>query len=185
MNPRSVVVAHREAMVAEGIAAALARYPRILSAGVATDAEGAEHAAARSQALVIDRDLPGAEEVAVRLRARGVRVVFLGESRGEDDAVCVPTRATVGALASAIVPDPGGDGGALALTSREREILSLVAGGLAGKQVAKRLGISPKTVEQHKTRIFAKLGVTNQTAAVSFALACGLGRSHPWTRSST
>jgi DNA-binding CsgD family transcriptional regulator len=45
------------------------------------------------------------------------------------------------------------------------EILSLIARGLSGKQVARHLGISRKTIEHHKTRIFAKLGVPNQTAA--------------------
>jgi DNA-binding NarL/FixJ family response regulator len=46
-----------------------------------------------------------------------------------------------------------------------------VSRGLAGKQVARHLGISPKTVERHKTRIFAKLGVANQAAAVRAAFA--------------
>jgi DNA-binding CsgD family transcriptional regulator len=46
-----------------------------------------------------------------------------------------------------------------------------------GKQVARHLGISPKTVEQHKTRIFAKLGVPNQAAAVRMVVAAGLDRS--------
>ncbi|MGH2769195.1 MAG: response regulator transcription factor, partial [Actinomycetota bacterium] len=69
------------------------------------------------------------------------------------------------------------------LTQREGEVLELVSRGLAGKQVARYLGISPKTVEQHKTRIFAKLGVSNQTAAVSLALASGLERGDPWIRS--
>ena len=45
---------------------------------------------------------------------------------------------------------------------------------MSGKQVARHLGISPKTVEHHKTRIFAKLGVPNQTAAVTLAMAGGL-----------
>ena len=42
-----------------------------------------------------------------------------------------------------------------------------MAAGLPGKQIATRLGISLKTVEQYKTRIYAKLGVPNQAAAVS------------------
>ena len=46
-------------------------------------------------------------------------------------------------------------------------MLSLAAQGLSGKQVARVLGISPKTVEHHKTRAFAKLGVPNQAAAVA------------------
>jgi len=46
-------------------------------------------------------------------------------------------------------------------------VLNLVARGLSGKQIARQLGISPKTVEHHKTRAFAKLGVPNQAAAVA------------------
>jgi DNA-binding CsgD family transcriptional regulator len=45
----------------------------------------------------------------------------------------------------------------------------LIAKGLAGKQMANLLGISPKTVEQHKTRIYMKLGVANQAEAVAVA----------------
>jgi len=58
-----------------------------------------------------------------------------------------------------------------------------VARGFAGKQVASHLGISPKTVERHKTRIFAKLKVPNQAAAVSVVLAAG--RSDLWTLART
>jgi DNA-binding NarL/FixJ family response regulator len=78
-----------------------------------------------------------------------------------------------------------GAGSPLPLTERQREILALVAQGLAGKQVARHLGISPKTVERHKTRIFARLGVPNQTAAVSLALTGELERSRSWTPSNT
>jgi DNA-binding CsgD family transcriptional regulator len=49
--------------------------------------------------------------------------------------------------------------------------MRLVSRGLVGKQIARQLGISPKTVERHKTRIFAKLGVANQAAAVNVAFA--------------
>jgi DNA-binding CsgD family transcriptional regulator len=69
------------------------------------------------------------------------------------------------------------------LTAREREVLSLIAKGLAGKQTASLLGISPKTVEQHKTRIYGKLGVANQAEAVAVA-----GRSSEgvvWVSSNT
>ena len=46
-------------------------------------------------------------------------------------------------------------------------MLRLVAKGMAGKQIATVLRISPKTVEQHKTRLFRKLDVPNQAAAVA------------------
>lgn len=46
-----------------------------------------------------------------------------------------------------------------ALTPREREVLDLVLQGLHNRQVAAKLGISPRTVEVHKARVMEKLGV--------------------------
>jgi DNA-binding NarL/FixJ family response regulator len=171
-------------MVAEGIAAALTRFPQIHSVAVATTAADGERRSERADAVALDLELPGAVRTARRLRGKGVRVVFLGETMDDDLGVCVSTRSPVSSLASALVPGLTTEPGSLArLTSRETEILSLVANGLAAKQVARHLGISAKTVEKHKTRIFAKLGVPNQTAAVSRVLADGMGRSLPWNRS--
>jgi len=59
------------------------------------------------------------------------------------------------------------------LTQRETEILSRVADGMSSLQVARSLGISPRTVENHKQRIFAKLGVQSQAHAVAVTLASG------------
>ena len=93
---------------------------------------------------------------------------------------------SLGALATALVPALAGrPTGVRALTPRERQILLLVSRGMAGKQVARHLGISPKTVEHHKARICSKLGVPNQTAAVGLALAGGLGRDASWSLSTT
>jgi FixJ family two-component response regulator len=58
-----------------------------------------------------------------------------------------------------------------ALTGREREVLELAAQGLHAKEIAARLGISPRTVEVHKTHIMEKLGVRNIAELVRFALA--------------
>jgi FixJ family two-component response regulator len=57
------------------------------------------------------------------------------------------------------------------LTSREREVLEHAARGLHAKEIAAALGISPRTVEVHKTHIMAKLGVRNVAELVRFALA--------------
>ena len=57
------------------------------------------------------------------------------------------------------------------LTAREREVLEHAAQGLHAKEIAARLGISPRTVEVHKTRIMEKLGVRNVAELVRFALA--------------
>jgi DNA-binding NarL/FixJ family response regulator len=55
------------------------------------------------------------------------------------------------------------------LTSREREVLGLVRDGLANKQIARRLGISERTVKAHLTSVFATIGVADRTAAALWA----------------
>jgi DNA-binding NarL/FixJ family response regulator len=189
MTPRAVVVAHRQAMVAEGIAAALGDYPGIVPVGVATSAAEAERSAALAEAAALDEELPGATSAAWRLRKRGVRVVMLGvvgRSDDDDEGIVVSTDARIAALAEALVPGTRAVPPSVAvLTGRERQILELVAEGMAGKQVARHLGISAKTVERHKTRMYSKLGVSNQAAAVSAVFGRGSGREGAWSRSST
>jgi DNA-binding NarL/FixJ family response regulator len=55
------------------------------------------------------------------------------------------------------------------LSPREREVLRLVARGLANKAVARRLEISERTVKAHLTNIFAAIGVTDRTQAALWA----------------
>ena len=196
MIARAVVVAHREAMVAEGISAALARYPGIVSLGATTAAGDAERLGAQAYAVAIDPALPGALVVAGRLRRMGVRVVFLGHPNGSiaddggvgeeagEEGVRVPTHAPIATLAAALAPGSRSPEAPATLTEREQEVLRLIAKGRSGKQVAKQLGISPKTVERHKTRIFAKLGVPNQAAA-AFLYGERIERSRAWSASTT
>lgn len=61
------------------------------------------------------------------------------------------------------------------LTAREREVLERAAQGLHAKEIAAALGISPRTVEVHKTRIMEKLGVRNVAELVRFAMAAAPG----------
>jgi DNA-binding NarL/FixJ family response regulator len=56
-----------------------------------------------------------------------------------------------------------------ALTAREREVLELVRDGLANKQIARRLGISERTVKAHLTSVFSAIGVSDRTAAALWA----------------
>jgi DNA-binding CsgD family transcriptional regulator len=60
------------------------------------------------------------------------------------------------------------------LTLRERQVLEQLAQGSTNRVAARRLGISEKTVAVHLTNVYAKLGVTNRTEAVSVALRSGL-----------
>ena len=60
------------------------------------------------------------------------------------------------------------------LTSREREVLTLVREGLANKQIARRLDISERTVKAHLTSAFARIGVSDRTQAALWAERHGL-----------
>jgi DNA-binding NarL/FixJ family response regulator len=62
------------------------------------------------------------------------------------------------------------------LTDREREVLVLLASGLSNKQIARRLGISEKTVKTHLTNIFQRIGVHDRTQAALWAERHGLLR---------
>jgi DNA-binding NarL/FixJ family response regulator len=55
------------------------------------------------------------------------------------------------------------------LTPREREVLDLVRSGLANKQIARRLGISERTVKAHLTSVFQTIGVVDRTQAAVWA----------------
>jgi len=60
------------------------------------------------------------------------------------------------------------------LTVREIEILKLIANGMANKQVAFRLKISEKTVRNHVSNIYEKLGINDRSQAVLYAVRKGL-----------
>jgi DNA-binding CsgD family transcriptional regulator len=62
------------------------------------------------------------------------------------------------------------------LTPREREVLEIIAQGRDNNEIANRLKISEKTVRNHVSIIFDKLGVRTRTQAVARARDCGLGR---------
>jgi len=68
------------------------------------------------------------------------------------------------------VPRPAG------LSERECEVLGLIARGMATKQVARQLGISPKTCDHHIRRLYRKTGLSTRAGATLFALEHGLIR---------
>jgi DNA-binding NarL/FixJ family response regulator len=55
------------------------------------------------------------------------------------------------------------------LTTREREVLELVRQGLANKQIARRLGITERTVKAHLTSVYGAIGVSDRTGAALWA----------------
>jgi len=64
--------------------------------------------------------------------------------------------------------------GPAGLTSREVEVLQLLARGLSNKDIAERLVISPKTVSNHVEHIYAKIDASSRAAAGLFAMQHGL-----------
>jgi len=86
----------------------------------------------------------------------------------EKSSATPPSSATGQSSLSPMPEHPGG------LTSREVEVLKLVAGGMTSAQIADELFLSPRTVETHLTSIYRKLGVTSRAAATRFALEHGL-----------
>ena len=87
----------------------------------------------------------------------GVRAVSRGESPLDPK------------VARRLLTDRATPAGPAQLTPREAEVLSLVRSGLANKQIARRLGISERTVKAHLTSVFQRIGVVDRTQAALWA----------------
>lgn len=98
-----------------------------------------------------------AEEV-----VRGVRAAAAGGSP-------LDPRAARSLLEAKTAPDP-----LAGLSPREREVLGALLEGMPNKLIARRLGISEKTVKTHLTNVFRQLGVTDRVQAVLWAERHGL-----------
>lgn len=60
----------------------------------------------------------------------------------------------------------------LRLSTREREIMNLTVSGLTSKEIARKLDISPRTVEVHRTHVMHKMGAANLADLVNMASCC-------------
>jgi DNA-binding NarL/FixJ family response regulator len=67
------------------------------------------------------------------------------------------------------------------LTSKEREVLDLIAAGARNAEIARQMSIAPKTVANHISAIFSKLQVADRNQAIIRARDAGLGRNNPAT----
>ncbi|GAA2851390.1 DNA-binding response regulator [Actinoplanes cyaneus] len=102
-----------------------------------------------------------------------VRVVAAGES------VAAPsvTRRLIAHYLGSTTPAPAAADRRLAtLTSREREVLTLVTRGLSNAEIAAVLVLSESTVKTHLGRILAKLGLRDRVQAVILGYECGLAQ---------
>lgn len=153
----AIAVQHHERMDGSG-------YPRALSGG-AISPEGRLLAAADYYHSQTEprphRQASGGREAAAQLRAE----VKAGRLDAEA-AAAVLTAAGHGATRRQARPD--------GLTSREVEVLRLLARGMSNREIAERLVISRKTASHHVEHIYAKTGTTNRALASLYAASHGL-----------
>ena len=69
---------------------------------------------------------------------------------------------------------PQVDVDAIPLSSREREVLDLIAGGSTNREIAAALHLSPHTIKEHTSSLYRKLGARNRAEAVQRAQRLGL-----------
>jgi DNA-binding NarL/FixJ family response regulator len=99
---------------------------------------------------------------------RAIRAVAAGELWFEP-------RVLGAASAGAAAAPTQADSPFAALTDREREVASLVVEGLRNEEIGKRMGTTEKTVRNHLTAIFDKLGVSGRLELAVFAYRHGVG----------
>ena len=153
----AIAVAHRERLDGSG-------YPRGLSGSSISGPARLLAAADAYQAMREPRPYRpprGPDEAAAELRAD------VKDGRLDADAV----EAVLGAAGHRVPRRRGGPAG---LTSREVEVLRLLARGLSNKEIAARLVISPKTVGNHVEHIYAKIDASTRAGASLFAVRHGL-----------
>lgn len=114
----------------------------------------------------------------ISILAQAIRQVHKGE-RFFDPSISVPASASPGGMSQRV--DRAGEKDVI-LTSRETEVLQLIAEGLLNKQIAATLGISAKTSEKHRYSLMQKLDIHDTAGLTHYAIASGIadrGRTSP------
>jgi DNA-binding NarL/FixJ family response regulator len=91
-----------------------------------------------------------------------------------DTGLADPGKVTPSAPASTTVRKKDAPPAGPALTAREQSVLGLLAMGLSNRLIARNLDISEKTVKNHLSSIYPKIGATHRTQAALYALYSGL-----------
>jgi DNA-binding NarL/FixJ family response regulator len=106
------------------------------------------------------------------------RLVAGIETVSEGEALLSPslTRRLIEHHVRGPAPSSGVPGALVSLTEREREVLALVASGLANNEIAQRLYVSEATVKTHMNRLLAKLGQRSRAQLVVLAYETGFVR---------
>jgi DNA-binding NarL/FixJ family response regulator len=137
--------------------------PRVIILARSTDDTYAKRAAALGASGYLT------EQISAQMLARALRLTHQGGySFGLGNAACLPENSpsheTTPTLREATDP----------LTSRQRQILQLIAEGSSNKQTASTLSISIKTVEKHREHIMDKLGIHETAGLTRYAVFAGI-----------
>jgi len=138
----------------------------------------------RNSALVILTDNPENFSVADALRS-GVRAILPRAATSEEIVAAIQASLAglvvlhPDALGSVLFPHSSGEQAELdpsdqILSPREIEVLRMIAEGLGNKEIASKLRISDHTVKFHISSIFAKLGASSRTEAVTIGIRGGM-----------
>ena len=118
------------------------------------------------------------KDEALETLVSAVRAAARGESWLSPAVANEVVRRAVAAPPPSTGFDPGG-GDFGRLTRREREVLSLLAQGLGNAAIARKLVVTKRTVQNHVSNIYGKLGVTSRTEAALLAIGRGWAQLPP------
>lgn len=135
---------------------------RVVVLTVLSDDENVAAAVRAGASGFLAKETP-VEEVATAIRAAATGAAWLSPRAAE--VVLSRMRQPSPILEDAIVPD---------LSSRELDVLRLVARGLENSEIAETLNISPRTAKNHVSSILAKLGLPSRVQAAIYAVRHGL-----------
>ncbi|NEA22885.1 response regulator [Actinomadura bangladeshensis] len=197
-----VMIVDDHPIVREGLRGMLAAEPDIEVAGEAASGDEAVALVPRiaPDVVLMDLRMPSGDGVSAIERLPGHRILVLTTFQDDADIVRAIEAGAAGYLLkdasradlAAAVRDAAAGRRVLSpevsarlaavdgtpappvLSTREAEVLALVAEGLTNAQIGERLYIGQATVKTHLLRIFTKLGVSDRTAAVMTALQHGL-----------
>ncbi len=151
---------HEELLDALAVGDIMSDYATIVLADQVSPGWTAEALRAGIRAVLPSDVSPGQLRAALEATAAGLVVMHPREA-----SAAFPAPAATAAPPSEL-PEP--------LTRRESEVLQMLAGGLANKEIAARLSISDHTVKFHVASILGKLGASTRTEAVSIGIRQGL-----------
>ena len=131
-------------------------------------------------------DYRGAIKVVQALRPHTPVIVVGGMLRTEDSGSCVRAGAesfvskhNLAVLPHAVRSAIEARAPLLKLTTRQMEVMRLVASGYRTREVAQALNLSEKTVETHRHQLMRKLGFVTTASLVRYAMRCGLALASP------